>query len=292
MKILVTGGNSFIGFNIVKTLQDKYSCIACYRKSKNLLNTLQKNNLTTVHLNLENSKNFKKLPKKIDIVIHAAAISSNTKNFASKIYKTNIIGSINLLQYAKKAGVKNFIFLSSMSAFGLIKTRIVNSKTTTNPQNLYGASKAIFEKLLENEQGTISSICLRLPGVVGKNNPKRAWLPKIYETLKKNKPVFIYNPNSKFNNILHVKDLANFIADLCKQNLKGFKSFPLASRKPLLVKNVIHQIKKICNSQSNIIIKKSSKQSFIISNKQAIRSGFRPKTVLRTLQKWLRPNEL
>ena len=84
---------------------------------------------------------------------------------------------------AKKEGVSQFIFLSSMSVYGM-DTGVITRETVPHPKSLYGKSKLEAEKLIEhlNDQ-TYKVAILRPPMVYGKgckgNYPKLAKLAKI-----------------------------------------------------------------------------------------------------------------
>ena len=84
---------------------------------------------------------------------------------------------------AKKEGVSQFIFLSSMSVYGM-DTGVITRETVPHPKSLYGKSKLEAEKLIEhlNDQ-TFKVAILRPPMVYGKgckgNYPKLAKLAKI-----------------------------------------------------------------------------------------------------------------
>jgi nucleoside-diphosphate-sugar epimerase len=60
--------------------------------------------------------------------------------------ETNIAGYINILEAARKNGVKNFIFASSAAVYGSV-SGVVSEKSKTNPENPYGLSKYIDEQV-------------------------------------------------------------------------------------------------------------------------------------------------
>lgn len=106
-----------------------------------------------------------------DTLIHAAAlVHQSTKNATLEQYdKVNCQLSIELAKKAKKDGVKHFIFLSTMSVYGL-NTGHITVKTSLNPKSLYGHSKAKAEEaLLALDSTDFTVTIIRAPMIYGPN---------------------------------------------------------------------------------------------------------------------------
>ena len=104
-----------------------------------------------------------------DAILHVAGIAhiKESKDNIKLYYEVNRDLTIELAAKAKTDGVKQFIFLSSMSVYG-IESGTINKDTPTNPKNNYGISKIEAEnqiKLLENDHFKITII--RPPMVYG-----------------------------------------------------------------------------------------------------------------------------
>lgn len=84
-----------------------------------------------------------------DVIYDVAGIAHVKENNANRhlYYEVNRDLAVSIAQKAKSEGVKQFIYLSSMSVYGLTTGRI-NSSTELNPVNAYGKSKLEAEKLL------------------------------------------------------------------------------------------------------------------------------------------------
>lgn len=107
---------------------------------------------------------------KYDVILHVAGMAhvKETKENSDLYYKINCDLTIELAEKAKIEGVKQFIFLSSMSVYG-IETGVISLDSPTLPKNNYGISKLQAErglKELENENFRIAII--RSPMVYGK----------------------------------------------------------------------------------------------------------------------------
>jgi len=151
-KILITGANSYIGTSFEKWLQqwpDDYS-------------------IDTVDVIGDGWKN--KSFAGYDIVLHVAGIVhvKETKENAGLYYKVNRDLVYEIAQKAKADGVKQFIFLSSMSVYG-IENGVIDRNSPLNPKSNYGKSKLQAEELIESlDDSTFKITIIRPPMIYGK----------------------------------------------------------------------------------------------------------------------------
>ncbi len=113
-----------------------------------------------------------------DAVLHVAALLrfDRSKELADRVFDTNVKLPGEIAKKAKSAGVKQFIFMSSIAVYGfdgkVSKPLIIDGNTPEYPKSLYGKSKLDAEHLLsrlESEDFKISYI--RAPMVYGKDCP-------------------------------------------------------------------------------------------------------------------------
>ena len=129
--ILITGSESFVASFLIKKLKKKYNLIG--------IDYLKKTKNTKFQIDIKKSLNRLKNIK-IDYIIHLAAISNDNdaKKNPMNCFKTNVIGTLNLIEFANKKKVKNFIFASTQWVYDFnskIKRKI-NDKTIINAFNL------------------------------------------------------------------------------------------------------------------------------------------------------------
>tara|TARA_B100000029_G_C17608174_1_gene968187 strand:+ start:2266 stop:3132 length:867 start_codon:yes stop_codon:yes gene_type:complete len=155
MSILITGSSSFIGKKLITRLkQKKIRFIGIDSKKVNIKNCF-KINICDKNLN-------KKIKHNIKSIIHLAAIS-NSKDCASDLitcYKNNVLGTINILNFAKKRGIKKIIFASSEWVYGN-KINLKSFNKNLNINNIiddYSLSKILCEKIISKNKSLISVI--------------------------------------------------------------------------------------------------------------------------------------
>ena len=149
--VLVTGKTSYIGMNLKNWLEEhpeKYQVDAI-----------------SVRGDLWKEESF----SEYDVIVHVAGIAhiKETKSNRDLYYRVNRDLAYEVALKAKQDGVKQFIFLSSMSVFG-IKAGIITDATVPNPINHYGKSKLEAEELImELVDETFKVAIVRPPMVYG-----------------------------------------------------------------------------------------------------------------------------
>lgn len=151
-RILITGKNSYIGSKFgewVSNYPDEYE-------------------IATISLRDEA---WKKLDfNNYDVVFHVAGIAhiKETKENREMYFKVNRDLSYEIAKKSKTDGVKQFIFLSTMSVYGL-ETGIIDKDTQLKPNNAYGKSKLEAEELIKSlEDESFMIAIIRPPMVYGK----------------------------------------------------------------------------------------------------------------------------
>ena len=170
MKILITGGCGFIGSNIAIFLKNKINKLTVdsldnlsRNSSKINLIRLKKNKIKNFNINISNKSKINLL-KKYDFIIDccAEAAVEASKLEAERVFFTNLVGTFNILEKAKKDKSK-IIFLSTSRVYSikklLSKAKDINKKkynfkinenfSKKSPISLYGFTKLSSEKLIE-----------------------------------------------------------------------------------------------------------------------------------------------
>lgn len=203
-RILITGANSFVGTNIEKWL---------IREPEQF----QVDTVDTMN------EAWKKADfTKYDVVFHVAGIAHvNPKlEMAPLYYKVNRDLTIEIANWAKEHGVKQFIYMSSKIVYHAsksLKGDWVRKDTKPDPNDFYGDSKLQAEKGLKGLQcNTFKVAIIRPPMIYGPGNkgnlPRLGWLAQ-------KTPVFPAWHNKR--SMLHVVNLAEFVKQITVREMSG-----------------------------------------------------------------------
>lgn len=199
-RILITGADSYIGTSFEKYLKD----------------FVDEYSVDTVDM-VDGSWREKSFSG-YDAIFHVAGIAhiKETKDNAHIYYEVNRDLVKDVAEKAKSDNVKQFVFLSSMSVYGLTKGRITE-KTKLNPNTNYGKSKFEAENLiapLQDEKFNV--VILRPPMIYGKDCKGN------YRTLRKfalKLKFFPYVKNER--SMLYVENLCEFVKLMIDNNESG-----------------------------------------------------------------------
>jgi nucleoside-diphosphate-sugar epimerase len=228
----------------------------------------------------------------VDIIIHAAAahVNSNPVPDLNSYIHSNVIATKHMADYAAAGRTQLFIYLSTVSVYGAVEGGVLSEGTPVNSPNMYGASKYMAELILKEYQQQFPSICVRLPGITGKGS-LNLWLGSVMERAIKGQPIKIYNGDSMFNNVVDRADLMRFVSACIDREDWSFNIFNLAASNPITVREVVKLIISLTGSNSEIVEKEVSRESFFISNEK-LRNvlDFVPETTGTLVSRFVRAN--
>ena len=172
-KILVTGGNGFIGKAICENLKKKNYKINITSRT-DLVSNFKDLRFYKINEIDENTKWSQALDK-VSCLIHCAAkthvMKNLKKNSLISFRRVNVQGTINLAKQAAACGVKRFIFLSSIKVNGerTDKSKKFKYNDIPKPEDSYGVSKWEAEKGLWkiSKQTGLEVVIIRSPLVYG-----------------------------------------------------------------------------------------------------------------------------
>ena len=124
--------------------------------------------------------------KGVDMVVHMGG--APRENTFQVILDSNIVGSYNIYEGARQAGVKRVIYASSVHAIGFYEcTQTIDANAPQRPDSLYGVSKTFVENLSRYyfDKFGIESVCLRIGSCFPKPVDRRmlaTWLS--YDTFR------------------------------------------------------------------------------------------------------------
>lgn len=255
-KILVTGGAGFIGSHLVDDLiEDGQKVIVVDNLSsgkKENINHKAKFYRIDI-LNPKISEIFKK--EKPDFVFHFAAHIEARESVKDPIFdaKTNILGSLNILENCRKFNIKKIIFASSGGEiYGEAKKNPTPEDYFPQPLSPYGASKLAIENYLYSYYRLFSLpyMALRYGNVYGpRQNPDgEAGIVAIFTNkMLKNKQPFIHGDGQQTKDYIFIEDAVKATILSFKKDFKGVLNIGTGEETSVL--EIFSKIKKLTKSK-------------------------------------------
>ena len=168
-KVLLTGASGYIGMHVTSQFKDNLKLVACYRS----LPAISHASFETLKIiNIDDLTDWKEVLPEVNVVIHMASVAHISAPSTS-FHTVNVNGTLNLAQQASEAGVKRFIFLSSIGVNGASNSTPFTVYDTPNPTEPYAQSKWEAEQGLMQiaERTGMEVVIIRPPLVYGPNAP-------------------------------------------------------------------------------------------------------------------------
>jgi len=260
MKIFLTGSSGFIGFHLSKKLLDKGHSVHGFDSMNNYYDVKLKKdryeilsrykNFSFTKGNLENQKNLSKsiLRFKPKIIIHLAAqagVRYSIKN--PRVYlDSNITGTYNIIELAKKVNVKHLLIASSSSVYGAnTKLPFKETDKTEKQLSIYAATKKSTESIAHSYSNIwkIPITMMRLFTVYGPWGRPDMALFKFTKGIINKKKIDIYNRGKMYRDFTYIDDIVDGISALINKapNLKQLgkiKNDSLSSVAPFRILNI------------------------------------------------------
>jgi len=219
LPVLVTGGCGFIGSHLVEklvslgarvTILDNLSTgtlgnISTVRDSVSLINA----SVTDLAACCDAAKNQK-------LIFHLAALISVADSVENPTlcHHVNVDGTFNMLEAARKAGIKRFVFSSSAAVYGNIEG-LCSENSPCHPVSPYGFSKRIGELYCQQYAHVLGleTVILRYFNVFGaRQNPQGAYagvIAKFNQHMSENKPIIVFGNGRQTRDFVPVEAVVN-----------------------------------------------------------------------------------
>ena len=260
MKIFITGSSGFIGFHLSKKLLDKghivhgfdsmnnYYDVKLKKKRYQILKKYKKFSFTKSKLENKNILSKVILKIKPKIIIHLAAQAGVRYSIENpRVYlDSNIIGTYNVIELAKKVNVKHLLIASSSSVYGANKKLPFKEIDKTETQlSIYAATKKSTESIAHSYSNIwkIPITMLRFFTVYGPWGRPDMALFKFTKGIIEKKKINIYNKGKMYRDFTYIDDIVGAVCVLINKapNLKQLgkiKNDSLSSVAPFRVLNI------------------------------------------------------
>jgi UDP-glucose 4-epimerase len=263
MKIVIFGGNGFIGKHLTNFLKDNKHSVYSFGNKKY---SIQKKNLFYY-----NKNNFKKIINqyKPDSIFFLSGNSypNNSKNETDDINSNNLHLQQLLQSLVETHYKKLFFYTSSTSIYGSLKNKKnIHKDYKFNPQSFYSLSKLFAEQQIKyySDNFNINSVILRLSSIYGQGL-KRQVIFKILKNSRTKKLIHLVGWPNDSRQFLYINDLVLIIYKLInKKILKGFNLFNITNQNSTKINQIIKIVEKIRGKKINVKYDKKNESPKIL----------------------------
>jgi len=260
MKAIIIGGAGFIGSNIAKLLSERnYEVIVFDNLSSgNRANIDKIKGIKLIEGDIRDKSKLENTMKGCQKVFHLAASIGNLKSINHPQFdsEVNVIGTLNVLDSARKNKIERIIYSSSAAIFGEPSYQPIDEQHPFAPDSPYGVSKLAGELhcLCYNYLYNMKNVCLRYFNVYGINQRYDEYgnvIPIFATILLQNKPITIYGDGEQTRDFVNVKDiaLANVLA---AENIEVSGVFNIGSGKAITINTLGKLMKEITSCRAPI----------------------------------------
>jgi UDP-glucose 4-epimerase len=230
MKYLVTGGAGFIGSHIVQTLLERGESVRVLdnfstgrrENIEELKMQFDGNRLEILEGDVRDGSRVEEAVWGVEVIFHEAAFVSVPQSMEEpqNCFDVNIMGTAQLFDAARKAGVRRAVVASSAAVYGESDALPLLEETPLQPLSPYAVSKRVKEMYAELFTGSFGFevVALRYFNVYGpRQRPDSMYaaaVPIFARRLLDGKPVTIFGDGGQTRDLINVRDVvrANLVA--------------------------------------------------------------------------------
>ena len=230
-KSIITGGAGFIGSNLTDHLVrigHKVIILDNFVSGKKSnLSHHKRKNVKIFKTDISKSKTLDRYFKGADYVFHLAGLAEIIPSIENpkKYFVNNVLGTVNVLEAAKKVKIKKFIYTASSSCYGTPKKIPTSEKEKIDLKHPYALTKFMGEELVMKYASLfrMPNISFRFFNVYGPrlntSGQYSAVMGNFLSQTKNKKPLTIVGDGKQTRDFIHVDDLANAFIKVIKSKL-------------------------------------------------------------------------
>jgi len=214
-KVVIFGAAGFVGRNLSEHLSRAYQVV-----ETDAVDSSAHPGNEYVKLDITDQEGVLRVVSGADYVVHLAAhaLGPSMENPVMNA-RVNIVGTLNILEAARKQGVKKLIFTSASSVVGEAATSPVSEDAPVSPKTPYGVAKLACEHYLRiyGELWNLDYVIFRFFNVYGPHQ-RSGLIPSLYAKISQGKPVEITGDGRQIRDFIYVKDSMKFFEKAMTDN--------------------------------------------------------------------------
>ena len=255
-KLLITGGAGFIGSHLVDRLLstdvERIEVIDDFNdfydpsiKHANIREHLNDPRYNISEIDIRNRKALEQVFKtNFDCVVHLAARAGVRPSLSEpELYsETNINGTLNLLELARESNIKQFVFGSSSSVYGInAKVPFSEDDPIRQPISPYAATKAAGELLCHTYSHLygLRCVCLRFFTVYGPRQRPDLAIHKFAKLITERKPIPVFGDGTTRRDYTYVDDIIDGVMAALVYNKTNYEVINLGESRTVELNELI-----------------------------------------------------
>jgi UDP-glucuronate 4-epimerase len=268
MNILITGGAGFIGSHLserlirlghaVSIIDDLNDYYAPELKRRNLASIREAGRYVFHHADIRDAGRVLEIvqQEQPEVIVHLAARAGVRPSLEQPLLyeEVNLRGTLTLLEAARAAGVRKFIFASSSSIYGIAnQVPFREDDHAVMPISPYAATKIGGEKLCYTYSHlyNLSVVCLRFFTVYGPRQRPDLAIRKFTEMISRGQPIPVYGDGSAGRDYTFVADTVSGIVASIEYPC-SFDIFNLGNSHPIALNRMISTIEEALGKKANV----------------------------------------
>ena len=290
MHVLVTGAGGFSGSEVVLALLARGHRVTAVVRSKRGRLPEGAERLGELSVIVGDLSGDLALPERVDVIVHAAAGAPVHGISVSDLVRDNVLVTRRMALYARRSGVRKFVYFSSVSIYGRVEMAVIDETTPVLDPDVYAQTKRMSEELVAAAENTFSSLAIRLPGVIGRRSV-RNWLTGVLAAAREGREIAVFNPTTPFNNAVHVTDLSRFVCKLLDLEWTGSDAVTIGAAGQIAVGDAVRLVVDVFGGRSHIRHETTPKRGFLISSVRACdRYGYDPMEITDMVRRFAAEN--
>jgi UDP-glucuronate 4-epimerase len=265
-RILITGAAGFIGSNLTLSLLNRGNIqligldnfddfYSREQKERNMAAFISDENFTFFEGDIRNMDTLLALPE-IDVIIHLAAKAGVRPSILNPVLyqEVNVAGTQNLLEFARQKGIKQFVFASSSSVYGINEHVPWTEEEKLMPISPYASTKLSCEMLghVYSHLYGIRFLALRFFTVYGPAQRPDLAIHKFFNSILKGQAIPVFGDGSTSRDYTFVEDTIQGIEAAIEYKDTNFEIINLGNRQTISLSNLIESIENICGKKALI----------------------------------------
>lgn len=258
-RILVTGGTGFIGSHLAEELIRRGNEVIVmdhHCKWENLETIKGQFKFIRGDIRDKNAVN-KAIDADVEGVLHLAALVNVDQSMQSPdlFFGTNVMGTVNIIEAARKRNIPKFLYLSTAEVYGNIPHGKADGSHPTNPRSPYAASKFAAERYLLAYSFAYNDPKIVIIRGFNQYGPKQnagkygAVIAKFITKLLAGQKIQVHGSGNQSRDYIYVRDTVRGIADAFEKNLPSGEVINLATGVDTSIRDIAVAICRLAGKQ-------------------------------------------